>query len=57
MAVTTTLAISQLTTGQVKLGGDGGSSYPLQKLQELPPQQRATAQLTLADSRWGRGLA
>src|SRR6201982_896490 len=33
-------------------GGDGGPSYPLHKLSELPPQERAAAQLKLADSRW-----
>lgn len=57
MAVTTTLAMSQLTTAQVKLGADGGSSplQKLQKLQELPPEQRAAVQLTLADSRWDEG--
>lgn len=54
VAVTTTLAMSQLTTAQVKLGADGGSS-PLQQLHELPPQQRAAVQLTLADSRWDEG--
>ena len=32
-----------------------GSSYPLQKLQQLPPQERAAAQLKLADSRWDEG--
>ena len=32
--------------------GDGGSSYPLHKLPGLPPQERAAAQLELADSRW-----
>ena len=32
--------------------GGGGSSYPLHKLPELPPGQRAAAQLKLADSRW-----
>ena len=36
-------------------GGGGGSSYPLHKLQELPPQERAAAQLKLADSRWDQG--
>jgi pimeloyl-ACP methyl ester carboxylesterase len=33
-------------------GGEGGSSYPVQKLHELPPQERAAAELKLADSRW-----
>ena len=33
-------------------GGDGGSSYPLQKLLELPPEERTAEQLKLADSRW-----
>jgi len=32
--------------------GGGGSSYPLQEVQRLPPEQRPAAQLKLADSRW-----
>ena len=30
----------------------GGSSYPLQKLAEFPPGQRAAVELKVADSRW-----
>ena len=44
--------IERLALACTSAGGDGGSSYPLQKLQELPPQERAAAQLKLADSRW-----
>ena len=44
--------IERLALACTSAGGDGGSSYPLQKLQELPPEERAAAQLKLADSRW-----
>ena len=44
--------VERLALACTSAGGDGGSSYPLQKLQELPPQERAAAQLKLADSRW-----
>ncbi len=32
----------------------GGSSYPLQKLLELPPGQRVAAELKVVDSRWNQ---
>ena len=51
-AVTNPERIERLALACTSAGGDGGSSYPLQKLQELPPQERAAAQLKLADSRW-----
>jgi pimeloyl-ACP methyl ester carboxylesterase len=44
--------VKRLALACTSAGGDGGSSYPLQKLQELPSQERAAAQLKLADSRW-----
>jgi 3-oxoadipate enol-lactonase len=33
-------------------GGEGGSSYPLQNLLDLPAEERVAAELKLADSRW-----
>ena len=51
-AATSPERIERLALACTSAGGDGGSSYPLQKLQELPPQERAAAQLKLADSRW-----
>lgn len=33
-------------------GGEGGSSYPLHKLLELPLEERAAAGLKITDSRW-----
>ena len=44
--------VERLALACTSAGGDGGSSYPLHKLPELPPGQRAAAQLKLADSRW-----
>ncbi len=51
-AVTNPERVERLVLACTSAGGGGGSSYPLQKLQELPPQERAAAQLQLADSRW-----
>ena len=51
-AVTNPERVERLALACTSAGGDGGSSYPLQKLLELPPEQRAAAQLKLADSRW-----
>ena len=51
-AATNPERVERLALACTSAGGDGGSSYPLQKLQELPPQERAAAQLKLADSRW-----
>jgi len=51
-AVTHPERVERLALACTSAGGDGGSSYPLQKLQELPPEERAAAQLKLADSRW-----
>ena len=52
LAVTHPERIERLALACTSAGGDGGSSHPLQKLQELPPEERAGAQLKLADSRW-----
>jgi 3-oxoadipate enol-lactonase len=51
-AVTNPDRVERLALACTSAGGDGGSSYPLQKLPELPPAERAAAQLKLADSRW-----
>jgi len=51
-AVTHPERVERLGLACTSAGGDGGSSYPLHKLQDLPPQDRAATQLRLADSRW-----
>ena len=51
-AVTNPERVERLALACTSAGGDGGSSYPLQELQKLPPGERAAAQLKLADSRW-----
>jgi len=51
-AVTNPERVERLALACTSAGGDGGSSYPLHKLHELAPQERAAAQLKLADSRW-----
>jgi 3-oxoadipate enol-lactonase len=51
-AVTHPQRAERLALACTSAGGNGGSSYPLQKLLELPPEERAAAQLKLADSRW-----
>jgi len=51
-AVTSPDRVERLALACTSAGGGGGSSYPLQKLQGLPPQERAAAELRLADSRW-----
>jgi pimeloyl-ACP methyl ester carboxylesterase len=51
-AVTHPERVECLALACTSAGGDGGSSYPLHKLSGLPPQERAAAQLKLADSRW-----
>ena len=51
-AVTNPGRVERLALACTSAGGDGGSSYPLQKLLELPREQRAAAELKLADSRW-----
>jgi 3-oxoadipate enol-lactonase len=54
-AVTNPERVERLALACTSAGGGGGSSYPLQKLQQLPPEERAAAQLALADSRWNEG--
>jgi pimeloyl-ACP methyl ester carboxylesterase len=54
-AVTNPERVERLALACTSAGGGGGSSYPLQKLQELPPEERAAAQLRLGDSRWDEG--
>ena len=51
-AVTSPGRVERLVLACTSAGGGGGSSYPLQELPELPPKERAAAQLKLADSRW-----
>jgi pimeloyl-ACP methyl ester carboxylesterase len=53
-AVTYPERVERLALACTSSGGDGGSSYPLRKLQELAPGERAAAQLKLADSRWDK---
>jgi len=50
-AVTHPERVERLALACTSAGGGGGSSYPLHKLQQLPPGERAAAQLKLADSR------
>jgi pimeloyl-ACP methyl ester carboxylesterase len=54
-AVTNPDRVERLALACTSAGGGGGSSYPLQTLQELPAEQQAAAQLKLADSRWDEG--
>jgi 3-oxoadipate enol-lactonase len=51
-AVTNPERVERLALACTSAGGDGGSSYPLHKLPELPTEERAAAQLKLADGRW-----
>ena len=51
-AVTNPGRVERLALACTSAGGQGGSSYPLQKLLELPHEQRVAAELKLADSRW-----
>jgi Predicted hydrolases or acyltransferases (alpha/beta hydrolase superfamily) len=51
-AVTNPVRVERLALACTSAGGEGGSSYPLQKLLELPQEQQAAAELKLADSRW-----
>src|SRR5215470_20214983 len=52
LAVTNPERVERLALACTSAGGDGGSSYPLHKLPELPLEDRTAAQLKLADSRW-----
>jgi len=51
-AVTHPERVERLALACTSAGGDGGSSYPLHKLQGLPPPELPAAELKLADSRW-----
>jgi pimeloyl-ACP methyl ester carboxylesterase len=51
-AVTNPERVERLALACTSAGGDGGSSYPLHQVQQLPPEERAAVQLELADSRW-----
>jgi pimeloyl-ACP methyl ester carboxylesterase len=51
-AVTYPQRVERLALACTSAGGEGGSSYPLQNLLDLPAGQRAAAELKLADSRW-----
>jgi len=51
-AVTYPGRVERLALACTSAGGDGGSSYPMQELLDLPPEERAAAQLKLADTRW-----
>ena len=51
-AVTNPGRVERLALACTSAGGEGGSSYPLQNLLELPPGPRVAAELKLADSRW-----
>jgi 3-oxoadipate enol-lactonase len=53
-AVTDPERVERLAVACTSAGGGGGSSYPLQKLQQLPAEERTAAQLKLADSRWDK---
>jgi 3-oxoadipate enol-lactonase len=50
-AVTYPRRVERLAVACTSAGGAGGSSYPLQKLLELPADQRA-AEMKMVDSRW-----
>jgi pimeloyl-ACP methyl ester carboxylesterase len=51
-AVTYPQRVERLALACTSAGGEGGSSYPLQNLQELPAEQRVAAMLKLVDGRW-----
>jgi pimeloyl-ACP methyl ester carboxylesterase len=51
-AVTHPERVERLALSCTSAGGDGGSSYPLEKLLELPAEQRAAAAMKQVDSRW-----
>jgi pimeloyl-ACP methyl ester carboxylesterase len=51
-AVTHPQQVERLALACTSAGGEGGSSYPLHTLLELPPGERVAAELTVVDSRW-----
>ena len=55
LAVTDPGRLERLALVCTSAGGQGGSSYPLHRLLDLSPQQRAATMLELTDSRWREG--
>ncbi len=51
-AVTNPQRVERLALLCTSSGGEGGSSYPLQNLLEIPEADRAAASLKLVDTRW-----
>src|SRR5262245_63841668 len=51
-AVTYPQRVERLALACTSAGGEGGSSYPLQELLRLPPEERVAAELKVLDSRW-----
>jgi 3-oxoadipate enol-lactonase len=51
-AVTHPERVERLVLACTSPGGDGGASYPLHTLSELPSEERAATRLKLADRRW-----
>jgi 3-oxoadipate enol-lactonase len=51
-AVTNPERVERLALACTSAGGEGGSSYPLEKLVDLPPENQAAAWLKVVDSRW-----
>jgi 3-oxoadipate enol-lactonase len=54
-AVTHPDRVERLALACTSAGGEGGSSYPLETLLELPPEEYTAAALKVADSRWDEG--
>jgi pimeloyl-ACP methyl ester carboxylesterase len=52
LAVAHPQRVERLALACTSAGGQGGSSYPLHDLLELPADRRAAAQLKLVDNRW-----
>ena len=51
-AVTNPARVERLALACTSAGGEGGSSYPLEKLVQLPPDEQAAARRKVVDSRW-----
>lgn len=52
LAVTSPERVERLALACSSAGGEGGSSYPLEKLLQLPPEERIAAGLKVVDRRW-----
>lgn len=52
LAVTSPERVERLALACTSAGGEGGSSYPLEKLLQLPPEERIAAGLKVVDRRW-----